>query len=62
MRHIPALGLTPRLTYAAGLLVIGMNLHRELFMRKEELQQQRKVARIAGSIADKLPLVFLAKL
>jgi hypothetical protein len=39
-----------------------MNLHREFFMRKEELQQQRKVPRIAGSIADEVPLIFLAKL
>ena len=39
-----------------------MNLHREFLMRKEKLQQQRKAPRIAGSIAHKLPLIFLAEL
>ena len=61
MRHVPAFRLAPRLVHAAGLLVIGMNLHREFLVRKEKLQQQRKAPRIAGSVPYDLTLVFLAK-
>src|SRR5579863_9295878 len=46
MSYIPALGLTTRFTDAAGGFIIGMNLHRELFMGKEKFQQQRKATRI----------------
>ena len=62
MRHIPAFRLAPWLIYAASLLVIGMNLHRKFFMREEKLQQQREAPRIAGGVAHKLSLVFLADL
>ena len=62
MGYVPALGLTPRLPDLASLFVIGMNLHRELLMRKKKFQQQRKAPRVAGGVAHQLPLIFFTEL
>ena len=35
-KHVPALGFAPRHAQGLGLLVIGMNLHGELFAREKE--------------------------
>src|SRR5260370_36701353 len=62
MSNIPALGFDPWLIDAARVLVIGMNLRRKFLMREKKLQQQREAPRIAGGIAHKLALIFLADL
>ena len=41
---IPALGLAASLSGGLGLRVVGMDLHRELVVGKENLDQQRKLA------------------
>src|SRR5579859_1712352 len=51
MGDVPALRLAPRLAHAQSLRIIGVNLHRKFFVRKEKLKQQRKALRIAGRIS-----------
>src|SRR5580765_7158545 len=62
VRHVPALGLAPRLTDPLGLGVIRMHLNRKLFVGKEKLEQQGEPLRISGGIADKIALKLLAQL
>src|ERR1700678_265101 len=62
MRHIPALRLAPGLAYAAGPLIVRMNLNRKFLMREEKLQQQREAAGIARRFSYELPLIFFADL
>ena len=60
--HIPALGLSPGLPRSLRLHIIGMHLHRELLVREQKLQQQRKPVGIASRFAHQGPAAFLAQL
>ena len=60
--HIPALGFPPRLAYATGLLVIGMNLHRELLVWEQKLKQKWEAAVVAGGLADQVAAMLLTQL
>src|SRR5206468_12135544 len=59
MRHIPALRLSPGLSDADRLGVVGMHLDGELLVRKKKLQQKRKAFRVSCSLANQFALVLL---
>src|SRR5271167_2695178 len=59
VRHVPALRLAPGLAHAARLLVVGMDLHRKFFVRKEKLCQQRESLCISRRITNKIALALL---
>jgi hypothetical protein len=48
---VPALRLAPRLPSALRLRVVGMHLHRELLVRKQEFEQQGKALLVASGVA-----------
>ena len=45
-----------------SLRIVGMNLHRKLFVREKKLQQQRKPSRVARRLAHEFALIFFAQL
>ena len=62
MSYIPAFGLAARFTHTACGFVIGMDLHRKLFMRKEKFHQQREATGIGCGFAHKLLSILGAQL
>ena len=62
MGHVPAFGFAPRLAKALRGGVVGMNLDRKFFLRKQKLQQQRKALRIARGRAYQFGAEFFAQI
>ena len=58
---VPALSFAPRIAEPLRRGVVGVNLHREFFLGKQELHQQRKALRVARGRTHQVGAEFLAQ-
>ena len=62
VRDVPALGLAAGLTGAVRRFVIGVNLHRKLFMGEEKLGQQREASGVVSGFPYQFPAILSTQL